>query len=320
MYNSLGNSYMWNMLNRDGAAAQKALEAKKVGELVSPAQMPIPVSKYRNRLKSPIASKVFEWVETGKIQMIYTDPSFRVPTFMPFMTVMDASAKEAVGLIYLASCNATKAENEYDCDEYRLKSALEACYFSLKFFDKRDSPKLTQTSIIHPAVSIYAFMVAESINRKHSIRVDPDTYNQILYLLSFFFVKTVMGIDRDKDVMESYCLRQTTNPNLQQIHRVTEQFEDSDFVSIDKLLTKMISVPELKKKLGNLTVSNFTEAFINTYDAVALLALENMSYLVFNVLSVLNATYANNYHVLKQIMGENGKKLYSALVVGLGDV
>lgn len=320
MYNSLSSSYMWNMLNRDGAATKKALEAKKVGELVSLSNMPIPVNKYRNRLKSPICSKVFEWVELGKIQMIYTDPSFRVPAFMPFMVVMDGVAKEAVGLVYLANCKATKSENEYDCDEYRLKSALESCYFALKFFDKRDSPKLTQTSIIHPAVSIYAFMVAESINRKHSIRVDPDTYNQVLYLLSYFFVRTVMGIDRDKEIMENYCLRQTTTPNLQQIHRVTEQFEDSDYASIDKLLTKMVSLPELKKRLGNLTVSNFTETFINTYDAVALLALENMSYLVFNVLSVLNATYINNYHVIKQIMGENGKKLYSALVVGLGDL
>lgn len=320
MYSQLKDSYMWNMLNKDGSVAKKALEAKQTGTLIAPSMMPTTISKMRNRLKSPIMKNLFEYINAGKIQMIYTEPNLRIPVFMPFMTVMDTSAKEAVGLVYLANCKALKEETEYTCDEYRLKSSLESCYFALKFIEKKDSPKLISTNIIRPATSIYAFMVAESINRKHSIRFDPDTYNQVLYVLSYFFISKVMGVERDKDVMDSYCLLQTTNPNLQQIHRVSEQFTGEDYASIDKLIQKMASIPELQKRVGSLTVSNFTETFINVYDASVLLGLENFPFFVYNVLSTINQTYVNNYHVMKQIMGDNGNKLYAALVTGVGDI
>ena len=79
MYNQLKDSYMWNMLNKDGQAAQKAMEAKNVGTLLTPSMMPTTISKMRNRLKSPIMKNVFDYINAGKIQMIYTDPSFRVP-------------------------------------------------------------------------------------------------------------------------------------------------------------------------------------------------------------------------------------------------
>lgn len=320
MYNQLKDSYMWNMLNKDGQAAQKAMEAKNVGTLLTPSMMPTTISKMRNRLKSPIMKNVFDYINAGKIQMIYTDPSFRVPVYMPFMTILDTAAKEAVGLVYMANCKCFKEETEYTADEYRLKSSLESCYFALKFIEKKDSPKLISTNILRPATSIYAFMVAESINRKHSIRFDPETYNQVLYILSYFFINTVMGVERDSGVMDSYCLLQTTNPNLQQIHRVSEQFTGEDYKSIDKMIQKMASIPELQKRVGSLTVSNFTETFINVYDASVLLSLENFSFFVYNVLSTINQTYVNNYHVMKQVMGENGKKLYAALVTGIGDI
>ena len=188
---------------------------------------------------------------------------------------------------------------------------------ALKFVELNKSPKLTAVNIVRPASKIYAFMVAECINRKHSIKLDPDTFNQVLFILSRFFIKTVMGATFDDEQLETYCLYNCTNPNLQAIRRVTDQFTDKDYENIATVLTKMASIPQLKNRLGKLTVSNFLESYINIYDAAMLLALENFSYFVYNVISVLNSTYVNNYHVLKQIVGKDGVSLYSALITGV---
>lgn len=317
MYSPLSNSYEWQILNKDGQATDKVAEALKTGTAVTFEMMPNTFSRLRNRLKSPIMSKITEAVKNGTIQMVYTPQELRIPLYLPFILVNNQNTKLPVGLVFLSNCGCTLDGDEYSCDEYKLKSSLESCFMALKFVELNKSPKLTAVNIVRPASKIYAFMVAECINRKHSIKLDPDTFNQVLFILSRFFIKTVMGATFDDDQLETYCLYNCTNPNLQAIRRVTDQFTDKDYENIATVLTKMASIPQLKNRLGKLTVSNFLESYINIYDAAMLLALENFSYFVYNVISVLNSTYVNNYHVLKQIVGKDGVALYSALITGI---
>ena len=317
MYSPLSNSYEWQILNKDGQATDKVAEALKTGTAVTFEMMPNTFSRLRNRLKSPIMSKITEAVKNGTIQMVYTPQELRIPLNLPFILVNNRNTKLPVGWVFLSNGGCTLDGDEYSCDEYKLKSSLESCFMALKFVALNKSPKLSAVNIVRPASKIYAFMVAECINRKHSIKLDPDTFNQVLFILSRFFIKTVMGATFDDDQLETYCLYNCTNPNLQAIRRVTDQFTDKDYENIATVLTKMASIPQLKNRLGKLTVSNFLESYINIYDAAMLLALENFSYFVYNVISVLNSTYVNNYHVLKQIVGKDGVALYSALITGI---
>jgi hypothetical protein len=54
--------------------------------------------------------------------------------------------------------------------------------------------------------------------------------------------------------------------------------------------------------------------FVTLYNAPMTLALEVFPYLIYNILSVLQTTYVNNYHMLKNIVGDDGTKLYGYLV------
>lgn len=317
MYSPLSNSYEWQILNKNGQATDKVAEALKTGTAVSFEMMPNTFSRLRNRLKSPIMGKIIDAVKSGTIQMVYTPQELRIPLYLPFILINNQNTKLPVGLVFLSNCGCTLDGEEYSCDEYKLKTSLESCFMALKFVELNKSPKLTAVNIVRPATKIYAFMVAECINRKHSIKLDPETFNQVLFILSRFFIKTVMGAQFGDDQLDTYCLYNCTNPNLISIRRVTDQFTDADYANIATVLTKMASIPQLKNRLGKLTVSNFLESYINIYDAAMLLALENFSYFVYNIISVLNSTYVNNYHVLKQIVGKDGVTLYSALITGI---
>lgn len=317
MYSPLSNSYEWQILNKNGQATDKVGEAIKTGIPVTPEMMPNTYSRLKNRLKSSLMGKITEALKTGQMQMVYTPQELRIPLYLPFILVNNPQSKMPVGLVFLSNCGAMKEEDEYTCDEYKLKTSLESCFMALKFIEMNNSPKLTAVNIIRPAVKIYAFMVAECINRKHSIKLDPDTFNQVLFILGKFFLKTVMGCPQSEEQIDTYAMYNCTSPNLLAIRRVTDQFTGEDYKNIATVLQKMASIPQLKNRLGNLTVSNFLESYINVYDAAMLLALENFSYFVYNVLSVNNSTYVNNYHILKQIVGKDGIALYSALLTGV---
>ena len=51
------------------------------------------------------------------------------------------------------------------------------------------------------------------------------------------------------------------------------------------------------------------------YDASMLLAMENFNYFMYNIISVNETTYVNNYQMLKNIVGDDGKKIYADLIV-----
>ena len=318
MYMPLSNSYEWSILNKGGQATDKVAAAIKSGTQVMPSDMQIVFSKLRNRLKSPLMTKISEAIANGSIQMVYTPETLRIPLYLPFILVGDPGTKKTTGLVFLSICGATHEDDgSYNCDEYKLKASLESCFMALKFVELQNSPKLVAPNIVRPASKIYSFIIAECINRKHSIKLDPDTFNQVLFIASKFFLKSVMGCTQGEEQIDTYAMYNCTNPNLVAIRRVTDQFEDKDYTNIATVLQKLAQIPELKNRLGNLTVSNFMESYINIYDASMLLALENFSYFNYNIISVLNSTYVNNYHILKQIVGKYGQSLYAALITGV---
>ena len=298
MYSPLSNSYEWSILNKDGQVVDKVNEAIRIGEEVSPAKMQVSYNKLKNRVKSPIMSKITEYIENGRIKMVYTPQELRIPLYLPFIVIVNPTTKLSTGLVFLSICETTKEDDgEYSCNEYKLKTSLESCYMALKFIEMKDSPKL--------------------IAPKHSIKLDPDTFNKVLFIIGKYFITTVMGCQQSEEIIDTYAMYNCTNPSLASIQRISDEFNKDDYANISTVLTRLASIPDLKNRLGKLTVSNFLESYINIYDAAMLLALENFSYFVYNVISVNNTTYVNNYHRLKQIVGKDGQDLYSALIVSI---
>ena len=75
-----------------------------------------------------------------------------------------------------------------------------------------------------------------------------------------------------------------------------------------------LTSPKLGLNLKGLTVQNYLESFISMYESSALLALEAFPYFIYNVLSVINGGYINNQYIMEDIVGNNGAKLYNAIL------
>ena len=55
------------------------------------------------------------------------------------------------------------------------------------------------------------------------------------------------------------------------------------------------------------------------YNASMLLSLEVLPYFVYNIIAVNESTFINNYGMLKNVVGQDGKKIYASLVTTLSD-
>lgn len=320
MIAQLDSSYQWNLLNKNGNVANKLVGVIKNGKTVTPDMMPSAMLKIKNRIKSVITSKVLDAIDKGEIMMVYEEGG-KVPIYMPFTLIRkDNVPNSCVAIVFLNVCDASMSGDEVIVDERKLKVSLEAAYFALKMFYMGDSPRIRTAEFIRSSSRVHSSILTECLNRKHSIKLDPDVYNGIIYMDTKYYIQTVLGATTIKeDALQSYCLYNCKNANLSILNKIDDMFEQKDLTNISTLLTKMTEVDVFAKRLKNLTVSNFIESYINMYNASMLLSLELLPYFVYNIIAVNESTFINNYGMLKNIVGQDGKKIYASLVTTLSD-
>ena len=319
MYSNLSSSYQWNMMNQGGAVNDRVTNMLKNGKPVSIDEIGTALNTIRNRLRSPMITQIMDALKSGRINMVYAE-QIRIPIYLPFI-ILQPSKGTYAGVVFLNHCECSPGETEYNVDARKLKVSLESCYLALRMIelDSANNTKLVSPSIIRPATKIYIHTVVECINRKYSIKLDQNVFNQILFMVSRYFIGTVLGYNPDSATMENFCMYNCMNPDLGAIRAVNDQFVPEDFKDISTFITKLVSIPELQGRIGKLNVSTFIQMYVNLYNAPMTLALETFSYLVYNIISVINTTYVNNYHMLKNIVGDDGNKLYAQLVTILSE-
>lgn len=322
MYANLSNSYQWNIMNHNNIVTDRIADILKNGKQVTPEQISMGLNTIRNRIKSPIMTQLLNSLNSGRITMVYAD-QIKIPIYLPFI-ILQPSKGTYAGVVFLNHCECSPTDDkyvEYNVDARKLKVSLESCYLALRMIelDIGHNTKLTAPAIIRPATKIYAHTITECINRKYSIKLDQTVFNQVIFMVSRYFIGTVLGYNPDSATMENYCMYNCMNPDLASIRIVNDQFDVEDFRDISTFITKLVSIPELKSRIGRLNVSSFVQMYVNLYNAPMTLALEVFSYLVYNIIAVNNTTYVNNYHMLKNIIGEEGTKLYAQLITILSE-
>ena len=319
MYAQLSTSYQWKQLNYNDAMMNKIQSALTDGRMVTLNDIPSAVLKLKNRTKSPITSKILEAINEGDIILVHA-PTVKMPLYLPFI-VSQTAPNSYKGYVFLNSLvSGTYVEDkELELNDRQLKVVLEACFISLEIRKLGDSPKLRSSALLKSGSKIYSAMVTECINRKHSIKLDNTVYNALLYLTSKYYIYTMLGCkNMSEEALDNYCLYNCSQFDIISLRAITTQFNDEDFENIGTFISKLSKTPELQKRLGSLTVTNFLESFINMYDSTMLFALEVFPYFLYNMLAVNESTYINNYQALKNIVGDDGRKIYADLIVTVG--
>jgi len=318
-YANLSNSYQWNLMNSNNSITERIAEIMKTGVQVTPDKLNTSLKILQNRVKSLIFNQMIAALADGRMVMVYCE-KVKVPLYLPFIVLKTANHAQT-GIVFLNHCECVPGEEEYSVDPRKLKVSLESCYFAIRMMelDIAHNPKLTSPSIIRPATKIYTHAVTECINRKYTIKLDQSVYNQVSFMVSRYFINTVLGYNPDIATVENFCLYELKNPDISSIRVVNDQFEVEDFADIGKFLSKLVTIPQVQGRIGQMNVNTFVQMYVTLYNAPMTLALEVFSYLVYNILSVLQTTYVNNYHMLKNIVGDDGNKLYSYLLTILGE-
>lgn len=314
MYATLSDSYEWKHLNSGGALDDRIMKVISNGTIVTPDKIPTAMPQIKNKLKSILMPDMLQAMEDGDLVLVYK-PDTKIPVYLPFIVTAPGPHRR-VGYVFLNNLDASDTGDEIMLNARKLKVSMESCFIAMKLNLLGESPKTKTTAILRTGSKIYSAIISECINRKHSTKLDLVCHNSIIYTASMYYIYTILGCKNlDEETLRNYCLYNCKSVDYIQLDRIVCQFKPEDYTDISTYIKRLMTIDELHKRLSKLNVTNFLESFINMYDASMLLGLEVFNYLLYNIISVNESTYVNNYQLLKNIVGEEGKKLYADVAV-----
>lgn len=261
--------------------------------------------------KYPMKAKVVDYVETGRIVMVYAPKDLKMTPAMPFFLQKTSSGQTRA--VVLVDIHGSIDENDnVTIDPKKLYVILEAAYLAIVYSNEYKTIG-AKTGIIRNGSAIYANMIARVLNRKYALNADKVKLHKVQFLASKFFLINVLG-NEDNETTSNYALSNCVGGNpliLKELDEIVKTEDYKDLTSFINALKK----PDLHLNFGDsLNTRSFIEQYIMTYDQSALLALELLPYFFFTVNAVVTGAYLNNQLILEDIVDKNGVKLYQELL------
>ena len=160
--------------------------------------------------------------------------------------------------------------------------------------------------------SIYARTITQVLDRKFGLSSEPLLVSQVLYIFAKFFI-VVLG-EKANDTRSIMMARQAANELITDgiVNSIESFFEFDKITSMDDLLTKLNKFhPKIKDFTFRLLIKDYSVL----YNSMSLMALENIPYIIFMLLSVVHLTGIHNEFRLEKLFQKNGIKAYNQLTL-----
>lgn len=307
---SLESAFIYGNLNKANVVTKNIMILLNEGSMLTTDNLDEALMIINKNFKFPFKYKVIEAFNEGAIRIMYHERS-KLPTCLPFFLTKTNNG----GIVAVIAANIygtmDQETNHVKIDPKKLYCMMESAYIA-KLCLLHSNQLTTRANIITTGSNIYSLMFARVLNKKYALNIDKNKFHKVLMLSSKFFMLNLLEM-ADNELTFNYAIKNCPNGNIYTLEEANDALSIDDYKNIDTFINALTS-PKLGLNLKGLTTQNYLESFINMYGSSALLGLESFPYFVYNVLSVTNGGYINNQYIMEDIVGNNGAKLYNALL------
>lgn len=298
---SLRNSEIYNQF-RDSAAEDPVERVKKL--IASAKQLTnediesayIQVKQYSNSL-SRAALRAFD---TGQTVLLYnTEPKLSMVQLIPFMTFRRGD--KYVTYVFMdkfinrgrdgkGSINLNSAVLHDLLVGALIANALKGNYSRLT-----SSPYLEKT-----LMSLYTSFLCRILNKEYLLGAEKILYDTIQYYSNRFFLKNIFeSVDSDENI-ETLAKKHFRYIDPMKYDEMRTKYDETNPANVTDLLSL---IKELSPRMGSLNLRLFVNNWTNYYFPPAVLAIDNVEYLIFMVVALKNANNLVN-HLAADIVKE----------------
>ena len=310
---SIRDSFLFQEMNKNSHLDNLVSDFMKKGIKATPDKIQFALDSINRYFKFPLKLKVMDAYKNGLLELYYAPPglAIKMPPALPFRLYQTGLVKKAAVFIdnYV---DVNKKTGEVTIEPKKLYCYMEGAYIALCLAESFKS--ITRNTVILTDLSsIYAHMFARVLNKRFALNVYKRSQSKVLFLAAKFFLIKHLGMSDDQTTF-NYALKVSSDLSPIMVRELNDAFTTESFKDISTLVTAMSDKGYLIiNGLKDYTVRAFVEEFVDMYSSTAIFALEDLSYLLFNVFSAVNGGFVNKQYVFDDIIGNSGGKIYSTL-------
>ena len=152
-------------------------------------------------------------------------------------------------------------------------------------------------------MNIYTQFVTRIINKDYSIAPDKVVFDSLQYYINRFFLEHIFNINDSEESINIISSKHFKYVDEIQAADIKRNYEENEPKKFSELLA-LIST--LSPRLKNINLYTFMSSWINYYFVPSMMAIDNIEYLIFMVLTLLSGNNIINVHasdIVKETKG-----------------
>lgn len=280
---SLLNSEIFQGINSDDTtnAQQKAISLIKSAKHLTNNDIEGAYIQVK-QLTDGLTKEALKAFDSGRVELIYNDdPSLSVTQALPFITF-----KTGKGYITYAFVDKYVKNHDgvYKMESTVLRDVLIGATIAngLKNnYSNLASNQYLQTTLMN----IYVQLVCRIINRDFSIAANKTVYETIQYWIGKFFLHHIFCTNDTPENIDKIASKHFKMLDELEYENIKTQYANADPTKFSELLEL---VKTASPRMKTLHISTFLSSWLNYYYVSSMLAVDNVEYLIYMTIALLN--------------------------------
>ena len=229
--------------------------------------------------------------DNGIVKLIYNkDQMSSIIKAIPFL-VFNLKTQGYAAFAFVDSyVTINRKDNYLNFPPDRLRDILLGSVIAVAL--KNDYSKLTSNSYLESTLmELYTKYVCRILAKEYSIPTNKELYDKVQYWINKFFLLNVFNSTSSRENIEILAKRDIRYLDEMIVKEIEDSYNanSSDIQSFEGLLNFIKTSHPI---FNNLNIGLFLNSWINYYYAPALLALENIEYMIFMTIALMHGNHA----------------------------
>lgn len=307
---SLATSEIWNEINKlEGGenTLQKAQNLARSARRLTNEDIEAAYISLR-QITDTLTREAMKAFDAGKIVLLYNQtPALSVTKSLPFITFKNKTGAYTT-YVFMDNHISVNRDGIMVLQAPVLRDLLTGALIANGI--RRDYDNLATNQFLQKNLTeIYTKFVSRILNRQFAIAADKVTFDVVQYWISRFFLTNIFQARDTPENIENISISHFRYIDEMKYQDIKAAYEQASPAKIGELLELLKTASPRMKSLNKMT---FISDWINYYYVPAMLAIDNIEYLIFMVITLLsgnNIISISASDIVKESKGSKGLRM-----------
>ena len=314
MESSLGNSEVFkgiNEQNPDRKLSDTAINLIKTAKHLEISDIEAAYISLK-QISESLTVAALKAYENGDTVLIFNDnPKLSMSQTLPFITFK--RQEKFITYVFMDRFISIGRDGRYNLQSTNLRDLLTGAVIANGL--KRNYGLLASNQYLAKTLmSIYTDFLCRIINKNYSIAVDKVLFDSLQYYINRFFLENIFDMVENENNVIAVASKHFRYIDEMQADALNHNYESINPKKLSELI-QLIST--LSPRLKSINMSSILTSWINYYFIPSMLAIDNIEYLIFMIICLLNGNNIININASDIVKETKGIKDFRGEILKL---